>query len=359
MAKNGNGHSAYRRYRAYRKKRQDTRRIPRWVIAFAALVGLGIIGMGVGAGVVFGVYQTYATDLVPPDEYIAQLPRGGARIHDRDGKLLYEYSDLNYQRRDPVTLDQVSPKLVDATIVWEDSSFRDNPGVNFKGVAAAGWDNFSPFGESPGFLEGRGGSSITQQLVKNVYFTQEQREQRSVERKLKETVYALEITRNFSKDQILEWYLNLISYGNNLTGVQAAARGYFNVDAKDLNYAQAATLAVIPQNPTIYNPLDNPELVKQQRNLALLRMYEEGKIPGEWFLNAANQPLVVLTPRTPVIAPHFVFNIVEPQLIDLFGPEAYKRDGLIVTTSIDLEPAEQSPANPRREHPDVRVFRRT
>jgi membrane peptidoglycan carboxypeptidase len=229
-------------------------------------------------------------------------------------------------------------------VTWEDSSYWDNPGVNFKGLGAAAWENLSPIGTSPGFLEGRGGSSITQQLVKNVYFTQAEREERSPERKLKETIYALEITRDFSKKQILEWYLNLISYGNNLTGVQAAARGYFNVNASELNYAQAATLAVIPQNPTIFNPLNNPELVLQQRNLALLRMYEEKKITGEWFFNAANQPLAVSTPRTPVIAPHFVFNVVEPQLIDLFGPEAYKRDGLVVTTSIDLELQNQAQA---------------
>jgi membrane peptidoglycan carboxypeptidase len=183
MTTNG---STYR-YIAYRRRRRNGHGMPRLLMAFITLAGLAVVAAGVVAGISYGVYQSYADDLIPPDEAIAKLPNGGARILDRNGKPLYEFLDDKSGLRDPVKIDQISLFLIAATIDTEDTSFFDNPGVNYKGLTAAALDNLSPFGGAPGFLAGRGGSSITQQLVKNIYFTQTEREERSIKRKIKET----------------------------------------------------------------------------------------------------------------------------------------------------------------------------
>jgi membrane peptidoglycan carboxypeptidase len=313
--------------------------MPRWMMALLVLSGLAVFAVGAMVAIGFGMYQSYADDLVPPDEKIAQLPRGGALVLDRNGTPMYEFLDENYGLREPVDIDEISPWLVFATVAWEDTSFFDNPGVNFKGLANAAWDNFWPF--SGDILEGRGGSSITQQLVKNVYFTQEERADRSIERKLKETVYALELTKQNpgleGKRQIMEWYLNSISYGNVYIGVEKAAEGYFGKDANELTIAEAALLAGIPTCPTCYDPINAPESALAQRNRVLKRMYEEKYIDGGQLWEAASQSLQLAPTRFNVEAPHFVFNVVKPQLEALFGEEAVRRDGLVVYTTLDLD----------------------
>jgi membrane peptidoglycan carboxypeptidase len=315
---------AYYRYQAYRRRRRNRRGVSRWLIALAVLGVLSAITLGAGAVAGYGVY----------------------RIYDREGKLLFEYLNPDFGRREPVPLSDISPflrdghlagPLIDATIAAEDASFWDNPGINFRGLTNAALDNLSPFGDTPGFLQGRGGSSITQQLVKNVYFTPEERGKRSIDRKLKETVYALELTRQYSKEQILEWYLSLISYGNLYTGVEAASRGYFGKPAKDLTVAEAALLAGIPANPTRFDPINNPENAKSRQVHVLTRMFEEGYITGAEAYRASFQALEVSPQRFPVQAPHFVFNVIQPELERLFGEEALLRDGLEVYTTIDLK----------------------
>jgi len=337
MARNGKNGRGSRAIIYRRRKRANGRQTPRWMVALVVLAGLFGVTMAVVIGIGYSVYQSYANDLEPPDEAIAKLPRGGARILDRNGKLLYQFVDDVSGINEPVTKDEVSLYLVGATIATEDASFLDNPGVNFEGLAAAAIDNFWPFGGRPGFLEGRGGSSITQQLVKNVYFPPEERGDRTVSRKLKETVLALELTDKYSKDQILMWYLNLISYGNIYNGVQAASKGYFGKDAKDLTLAEAATLAGVPACPSCYDPLNAPDEALARRNYVLRRMYQEHYITAGQLWEATSQPLEVAPQRFPIEAPHFVFNVVQPELERRFGDEAVRLEGLVVYTSIDLE----------------------
>jgi len=191
-----------------------------------ALAGAMFVLFAITGATGYGVYRSYANDLLPPDEMIARQPSGGAQIYDRNGTLLYEFVDDRSGLRSPIKLEEVSPWLIAATISTEDWSFWSNEGVNLKGLARAGL-------ERAGIIEPRGatstgGSSITQQLVKNVYIPVEERGERSYRRKLKETIYALELTRDYSKDQILEWYLNQISYGNIYNGVEAASLGVEN-----------------------------------------------------------------------------------------------------------------------------------
>lgn len=328
-----------RRYLAYRRRRRNGngKGAPRWLLALGVLAVTFIIAAGVTAIVGYNVYQSYADELVPPDEEIAKLPRGGARILDRDGRFLYEFLDEVSGLRDPVPPEEISLWLILATIATEDASFMDNPGVNLRGLTAAAWENFWPFGSTPGFLEGRGGSSITQQLVKNVYFTPEERAERSIERKIKETVYALELTDKYTKEQIMAWYLNQISYGSVFIGVEAASRGYFNTTAIKLTLPQAALLAAIPACPSCYDPIAQPEAAREQRNVVLKRMYDEEYISAEQFWEAAAQPLGVDLQPARVNAPHFVFNVVRPELERLFGEETLNRDGLVVYTSLNLD----------------------
>jgi membrane peptidoglycan carboxypeptidase len=333
------GRSASYRYLAYRRRRRNGHGPPRLLMAFIVLAGMGFGVVAALAATTYVVYQSYADDLIPPDEQIAKLPNGGARILDRNGVPLYEFLDDKSGLRDPVKINQISLYLIAATIDTEDTSFFDNPGVNIRGIAAAAIENLSPLESAPGFLEGRGGSSITQQLVKNIYFTQEERQKRSIKRKIRETVYALELTKQYpgieGKLQILEWYLNSISYGNVFIGIQAASQGYFGVDAQDLTLPQAALLAGVPSCPSCYDPFNDPDSAVRQRNRVLYRMYEEGDLTGEQFWLAAAEPLQLNPKNFGVTAPHFVFNVVQPQLEQLFGAEALKRDGLVVYTTLD------------------------
>jgi membrane peptidoglycan carboxypeptidase len=341
-------HSAHR-YIAYRRRRRNGQGMPRILMAFIVLTGLTVFGVGLVAGIGYGVYQHYADGLVPPDVVIASQPSGGARILDRNGKPLYEFLDDKAGLRQPVKIEDISPWLVYATVVREDSSFFTNPGVNYKGLGAAAWSNFSPFGNTPGFLEGRGGSSITQQLVKNVYFTREEQSKRSVSRKLKETIYAIELTKKYSgndvgsarwkqgKSQIMEWYLNQISYASVYVGAEKAANGYFGKHAKDLTLAESATLAAIPASPNEYSPIQNPNEALRQRNIVLRSMRDEHYIDNGQLWDAVSQPLGASPHAFGVEAPHFVFNVVQPQLEAIFGEDALKTEGLVVYTSLDLD----------------------
>ena len=198
-------------------------------------------------------YQHYGAKFVPPDLMAVNTPAGGAKVYDRNGTLLYQYVDDREGLRAPVPLDQISPSLVAATIATEDASFYSNQGVNTTGLVRAMWQNFNPL--SGHFLDGSGGSSITQQLIKNVYFPPSKQYARSADRKLTEIVFSLKLTDDYSKDQILTWYLNQISYGGLYNGVEAASRGYFGKPAKDLTLPEAALLAGLPQSPSCLRPV--------------------------------------------------------------------------------------------------------
>lgn len=205
-------------------------------------------------GFTFFTYASAISDVVPPEQLLARYSRGGARIYDRHGELMYEFVDELSGLRRPVKLPEISAWLTKATIAVEDPDFDKNVGINYRGLVRAALENFTPFGE--GLLGGSGGSSITQQLAKNVYIPREQRTERSVTRKIKETAIAIELTNKYPKEQIFEWYLNSISYGGLYVGIEAASEGYFGKKASELTLPEAALLAGIPSPPppTIRSP---------------------------------------------------------------------------------------------------------
>jgi len=354
----------YARRRAMRERLRNGNNghggMPRWLQLCLALMGIGIV-LVAGAGIAgLGVYQSYAQDCRDVDEVIAEQPSGGAQIYDRNGKLLYEYVDDKSGLRSPVKLEDVSPWLIAATISTEDASYWDNPGVNFRGLARAGLEYFGL--READAAESTGGSSITQQLAKNIYIDQDERYERSVSRKMKETACALEMTRRYSKDEILEYYLNQISYGGLYNGVEAASQGYFGKPAKELNLAEAALLAGIPASPSRYDPINNPEAAIERRNAVLRLMQTRDKqaaeidgaerqvvrlqvnddgttvdITDEMFYLSTLAPVDIKPQRFPVEAPHWVFSYIEPELERRFGAEALYRGGLRVITTLDLD----------------------
>ncbi|HEY8172343.1 MAG TPA: transglycosylase domain-containing protein, partial [Dehalococcoidia bacterium] len=341
--------------------------MPRWLQIIVALVGVGVVGLAISGASGYGVYRSYANGLLPPDEMIAKQPSGGAQIYDRNGKLLYQYVDDKSGLRSPVPLEDISPWLIAATVSTEDYSYWDNKGINTRGLARAGLEALHL--REPGAASSSGGSSITQQLVKNVYIPVEDRYKRSYKRKLKETVYALELTNDYSKDQILEWYLNQISYGGLYNGVEAASLGYFGKHAKDLNLAEAALLAGIPASPSEYDPINNPQAALARRNQVLRLMQTRDRVEVDvdgqkqdasrlqvnddgttvdatdtMFYLSTLTPVNITPQRFPVQAPHWVFTYIQPDLEKRFGRDALYSGGLRVTTTLDLDLQEKAQA---------------
>jgi membrane peptidoglycan carboxypeptidase len=301
----------------------------------------------IGGGAAFAVYYHYSHDLERPDIALARTGSAGSRIFDRNGNLLYEFVDPLSGLKNPVPLSEISPWLVQATISTEDASFYSNPGVNIKGILRAVMENLTPFG--PGFFKGSGGSSITQQLVKNVYIPPEERSERSLGRKLKEVIMAVELKRRYDDNQILEWYLNQVYYGNFAYGAEAAAWRYFGKPAKDLTLAQAAMLAGIPSAPGYYSPVipeNRPEAARRQHYVLDL-MVEHGYITQQQAEEAKQEELSFEEGTFPIRAPHFVFYVKDVltemcekgrlQLAeDTDCSQMVYRGGLRVTTSLDL-----------------------
>ena len=336
-----------------RRRRNGNGRNPRYgggggrgllVAGGLLLLLIVIVGVAAGGGTIYGKskYDELVSTVAPPEELLADLPRGGARIYDRNGTLLYEFVDELSGLRRPVLLSEIAKWLIQASIATEDSDFWENNGLNMRGLIRAAWENFSPVGGD--VFEGSGGSSITQQLAKNVYIPREERAERSVERKLKEAAIAIELTNRYSKEQILEWYLNSISYGSIYVGVEAAAQGYFGKAAAELTLAESALLAGIPQQPALYDPFLNLDVegnltgaAKARQRTVLNLMVARGYINRAQAERAAGEQIELRTGRFEIEAPHFVLGRVALEIEQRFGPRALFDDGLEVITSLDLE----------------------
>lgn len=278
------------------------------------LAGMPMLLFGAVAGGAYLIYSDVANDLAPPDE-IEETQRllGSSRIFDRsgaDGVLLFEYARPHDGLRAPVRLHRVSEHIINATVATEDASFWNNEGINLRGLLRAAWENFG-VGSSE-FLGGSGGSSITQQLVKNVLVPPEERSGRTWNRvrgKVKETILAVELTNEYSKQQILEWYLNSIYYGNFSYGIGAASQRYFGKSAAELSLAESAMLAGLPQAPSLYNPLVNPEGAKRRQAQVIDLMQRHGYITSAEAEAAWEEPLRYDSAEFTITAPHYVIYV--------------------------------------------------
>jgi len=302
---------------------------------------LGLATTGVtaaGMAAFMGAYNSITKGL-PSPERIAELAQSGpqtTRIYDRTGQhLLYEVIPSEGGDRTIVPLGDIPTSMQQATIALEDKTFYTNPGgINLEGIARAFWNNLNG-------LPVQGGSSIAAQLVRNVTMTLKERSAQSYERKIKEAILSIELTQRYpsheGRERILEWYLNTVFYGNNASGVEAAAKVYFGKHAKDLTLAESAMLANIPQYPS-KNPIDSPEEAKQRQGLALQAMVREGYITPQQAEEAYKAELPKPPPREglQIHAPHFVMYVLKA-LEERYGKSAVYGGGLTVITSLDLD----------------------
>ena len=274
------------------------------------------------------IYLWIAKDLPDPNKLIEREIRQSTKIYDREGKtVLYEI--FTEQRRTLVELHQISPHLVYATIAAEDRYFYEHKGFSLKSIFRALIMNI---------LKGKkiqGGSTITQQLIKNAILKPE----KTYGRKLKELILAYQIEKKFSKDEILKMYLNEIPYGSNAYGVEAASQIYFGKKASELTLDEAATLASLPKAPTYYSPYgENKEKLIARRNYILNEMFNLGFISEEELEEAKKtDTLKKIKPKKErMIAPHFVIY-VKDQLIEKYGHRMVEQGGLKVITTLDLK----------------------
>ncbi|MEK9179766.1 MAG: PBP1A family penicillin-binding protein, partial [Patescibacteria group bacterium] len=245
-----------------------------------------------------------------------------SHIYDRNGESLYEI--FREQNRTAVSLSEMPKYIKWATISIEDREFYTHQGVSLVGgVLRAARDTVLR-------KKLQGGSTITQQLVKSALLTPE----RTIIRKIKEIVLALLVERTYTKDQILEMYLNQVPYGGTAWGIEEAAKLYFGKKTKQLTLAEAALLAGLPQAPSLYSPYSNPTEAKQRQENVLNSMVREGYIKQAEYSKALKQRLVYKKPGTTIKAPHFVFYIKDI-LEREYGYKTVQEGGLLVYTTLD------------------------
>jgi 1A family penicillin-binding protein len=286
------------------------------------LVVFGLVFFIVG-GVLIAIAFTPTPDI---SSFTDRQVNQSTKIYDRTGQvLLYDYN--RDARRDVVQLSDISPNAIQATIAIEDSSFYEHGGIRLTSILRA------IVADAFGGSLSQGGSTITQQVIKNTLLTNE----KSFTRKIREWVLAIKLEQVYSKNQILEAYLNNIPFGGTLYGIEAASEVYFGVSAKDLSLAQSAYLAAMIQAPTYYSPYGaNHAALDARKNLVLSRMHTLGFITDTEYSSAmAENVSFAPASQNNIIAPHFVFYILD-QLEQKYGEQALV-SGLKVTTTLDAD----------------------
>lgn len=285
------------------------------------LIGLIIVGVLIAVG---GIIYFF-TQIPSPDDLENRDVASATKIYDRNGQLLYDI--FNNQNRTPVKLEDIPDVMKKATISIEDKDFYHHGGFDISGILRSVY-----LLAVHRQIEG-GGSTLTQQLVKNALLTSDV----SFVRKIKELILAVQVERVYTKDQILEMYLNEIPYGGTAYGVEAAANLYFGEHAKDLDLAQASLLAGLPQLPSVYSPYgSHPELAKVRQAEVLQSMVRDKYITQAQADAAKNEPLSYRTTQNEqgFKAPHFVLYVKE-KLEEQYGSKMVEQGGLRVTTTLD------------------------
>ena len=272
-------------------------------------------------------------------EHTMDLPRSGpldsglpetAHILARDGTVLTEIDDVHQGKRTFVPLDRIDRELVLATLATEDKRYREHAGVDLHGLFRAIGSNARAGGTT------QGASTIEMQLVRNLFLPDERTDQ-TLARKIKEALAALELNKRYSKNDLLEAYLNVVYYGNQAYGAEAAAQVYFGKSVVDLTLAEASLLAGLPQNPSGYDPLRNLDAARARQHEVLSRMVGEDMISADEAFQAHDTRFTFKSAPAPdQRAPHWV-NHVQDLVRARFGPEELFTGGLTIRTTIDLE----------------------
>lgn len=292
----------------------------RWIL----LIALSLCALGG-----FWVYQWLFVDLPSLDRLTQNLAPVSTKILARDGRVLYTIPDPAGINHAVLPLAEMPLALQQATIATEDATFYTNPGVDGWGILRSFWINLT------GGEVLAGGSTLTQQVARNMLLDPQERAERTLQRKLRESLLAWRLTQAYSKDQILELYLNQTYYGHLAYGVEAAAQTYFGKSARELDLAEAALIAGLPQAPSHYDPLLYPEAARARQAVVLDLLVKQGSITAAAAQTAKAETLHFTTDPFPIEAPHFVFyvwNLLEQR----YGPEVLY-SGLTVTTTLDLD----------------------
>jgi len=285
-------------------------------------------------------------DLPQPQKLITRDIKQTTRIYDRNGNLLYKI--FRHQNRTLIPLAQVPQVVQEATIAIEDGGFYQHRGISFSGIARSLW-RLIAYGRV------EGGSTITQQLVKNALLSSE----RTMMRKIKEIVLALMVETRFSKDEILQMYLNEVGYGGATYGIEEASQYYFGKSARSLNLSEAAFLAGLPASPTTYSPFGaHPQLAKVRQNEVLSQMEKKGFISREAAQKAQDAELRLRSINQDILAPHFVMQ-VKQELASIFGDRFVEEGGLQVITTLDLATQQLSERVVKEELDKLASFRVT
>ncbi len=296
----------------------------RWIgVPLVALLAVGVLATGVSA---FWVLAILPRSLPSVTQLESIEPSVGSRIYDEADELITEF---HVERRIFVPLGQMPPALKQAIIATEDARFYSHFGVDPMGIARAVYQNFR---------RGRiveGGSTITQQLAKVLFLTPD----RSLERKLKEAVLAVELERRYSKDRILEIYLNQIYFGHGAFGVEAASRTFFGKGVSELSPGECALLAGLPKAPATYSPFDHPDAAKRRRVIVLTRMVDTGAIRAEQAKRLGESALSLVPPERRRTTGQYYLEYVQQYLEAQYGPDLVFKGGLHVYTT--LSPALQ------------------
>lgn len=285
------------------------------VIGFACLF-LAVLAMGI-------IFLYYAKDLPRPEKFTEREFSQSTKIFDRTGEtLLYEL--YGEEKREVIPLNDMSSYIKNAVVAVEDAKFYDHSGLDYRGLLRSIQIDLKlrkPLA---------GGSTISQQLIRSTFLTT----QKTIERKVREIILTIELERRYSKDQILEWYLNQVPFGPNLYGVESTSKAYFDKSAKDVTLAEAASLAAMIQSPSYFS--SHRDELESRKNHVLDRMAAENYISKEEAEAAKNERVQFIDALGPMKAPHFVLY-VKDYLVNKYGEEFLQREGLRVYTSLDLD----------------------
>lgn len=287
-----------------------------------AVIAIFAFFLTTALGLVSFVYLS--RNLPSPDQFNTRTIAQSTKIYDRTGQVLL-YEIHGEEKRTIIPFEQIPEQVKQATLAIEDSEFYQHQAFDWRALIRALLNNI---------LKGsiaQGGSTITQQLVKNAFLTQE----RTITRKLKELILAIQVERHFTKDEIFNFYLNQIPYGANSYGIEAASQTYFNKSANDLSLAEAALLASLPKAPSYYSPWGSHiNELEQRKNYVLQRMLGLGFIDQEEENRAKKTKLVFSPQTTSIKAPHFV-QMVKEYLNNRYGESFVENGGLKITTTLD------------------------
>lgn len=290
-----------------------------WLMPF---LWVGVVGI-----IFILLYLIYLRTTLPdPETLVTRAVKESTKVYDRTGQVLL-YDIYEGEKRTIVPWSDIPQTLKDATVAAEDNNFYQHRGVDFRGIIRALLRDI----QSTSFSEG--GSTITQQLVKNALLTNE----KAVSRKIKEAMLSIEIERKFSKDEILWMYLNQIPYGSTAYGVEAASHLYFGKSAHDLDLNESAIIASIARAPSYYSPYGKhvDELIARH-NFVLKRMRDLGYISDREYQDAINEKIVFKDQENKLIAPHFVL-MARDELIKKYGEDRVSNGGFKIITTLDAD----------------------